>query len=187
MQSESFSKFIKSIKTGYIILSVLFCICGILILVNPGVSTVTLCYALGAIMVVFGIVKILGYFLRDHYRYVFQYDLAFGFLLVILGLIVLFHPFGVLTLFHTILGILFLTDGLFKIQLSIDMKSLWVSKWWLILVFALLTVMLGVLMILHPQGSAVFLTALLGISLLAEGILNLCTILYAARTKKYQQ
>lgn len=186
MKLEPFQNFIKSVKTSYIILSVLFCLCGILILINPEVSTITLCYALGIIMILFGIVKIFGYFSKSYYRYIFQYDLAFGILLLTLGILILFHPFGILTIFYTIFGILFLTDGLFKVQIAIDAKNLNIQQWWLILVFSILTGILGLLMLLRPLKSATFITTLLGISLLAEGILNLCTVLFAARSKKYR-
>lgn len=185
MQSEPFNELLKSLKTGYIVLSILFCICGISILLNPTVSTITLCYILGFLIISFGIIKICGYFSRNYYRYVFQYDLAFGILIIILGIIILFHPYGILTLFHTLLGILFLMDGLFKIQLAVDTKTFGIKQWWLVFIFAILAVILGILMILQPLKSAAFIAILLGITLLAEGILNLCTIFFASKLREY--
>ena len=43
----------------------------------------------GCMMIGFGAVKLMGYFSRDLYRLAFQFDLAYGILLIVLGLIVL--------------------------------------------------------------------------------------------------
>ena len=68
----------KAAKIGYIILSVLYCVLGILLITMPELSITALGILLGIGMIVFGIVKIVGYFSKDLFRLAFQYDLAFG-------------------------------------------------------------------------------------------------------------
>ena len=46
----------------------------------------------GIILILFGIVRLIGFFSKDLYRLAFQYDLAFGILMVTLGIIMLVHP-----------------------------------------------------------------------------------------------
>lgn len=82
----------KIAKIGYIVVSVLFCIAGILFIALPEISTKIVGIEIGIAAIVFGIVKLIGYFSKDLYRLAFQFDLEFGILMVVLGTIVLFHP-----------------------------------------------------------------------------------------------
>ena len=153
----------------------------------PGFSTSALGIVCGAVMILFGIVKLVGYFSRDLYRLAFQYDLACGCLLILLGLVMLLRPDSLLNFICVALGIYILTDGLFKIQISVDAKRFGLRGWWLILVEAILAALLGLTMIFRVTDSARVLTVLLGVSMLAEGILNLSTVITAVKIVKHQQ
>ena len=83
-----------------------------------------------------------------------------------------------------ILGIVVLADGLLKIQTSLDARRFGLQTWWLILVMAILAGIAGMLLMLRPSQSAQVLTGLMGISLLAEGILSLCVALCAVKVMK---
>ena len=48
-------------KTGYIIMSAVFCVVGVLFIALPAQSAVVIGRALGIAMVVFGIIKLVGY------------------------------------------------------------------------------------------------------------------------------
>ena len=82
----------RAAKTGYIIMSVLLCVLGVVLFVWPGVSVAVIGELLGIGMIVFGAVKVAGYLSRDLFRLAFQYDLAFGVLLIALGIVTLTHP-----------------------------------------------------------------------------------------------
>lgn len=176
----------KAAKIGYIILSVLYCALGILLITMPELSITALGILLGIGMIVFGIVKIVGYFSKDLFRLAFQYDLAFGGLLIALGIIVLVNPEHLLSFFCIVMGIAVLCDGLFKIQIAIDSKPFGISTWWLILLFAVITVAAGVLLIIRPAQAARVLMVFLGISMLADGILNLIVALFTVKIIDHQ-
>ena len=176
----------KTAKIGYIILSVLYCVLGILLITMPELSITALGILLGIGMIVFGIVKIVGYFSKDLFRLAFQYDLAFGGLLIALGIIVLVNPEHLLSFFCIVMGIAVLCDGLFKIQIAIDSKPFGISTWWLILLFAVITVAAGVLLIIRPAQAARVLMVFLGISMLADGILNLIVALFTVKIIDHQ-
>ena len=50
----------------------------------------------------------------------FQYDLAFGILLIALGAVILLKPEGALDFIFAALGIAIFSDGLFKVQIALD-------------------------------------------------------------------
>ncbi|MGI5856770.1 MAG: HdeD family acid-resistance protein [Candidatus Merdivicinus sp.] len=178
---------IQTAKTGYLIVSAALCVLGVLLMVFPGISARALCYILGGILTVYGIIKMVGYFSRDLYRLAFQYDLASGSLITALGVIMLLVPDGVISVTHTVIGILILADGLFKIQIAIDARRFGVGKWWLITIFAILTGIAGLLLILHPFAGAEAAVILLGAALLAEGILSFSVALCAVKIIRHQQ
>ena len=126
----------KIAKIGYIVVSVLFCIAGILFIALPEISTKIVGIEIGIAAIVFGIVKLIGYFSKDLYRLAFQFDLEFGILMVILGTIVLFNPENLMAFIAAAFGIAILFDGLFKIRIALDSKRFGIKDWWLIFSFA---------------------------------------------------
>lgn len=177
----------KTAKTGYIVLSILFCLLGTVLLVKPAVSILLAGRFLGVCMVAFGVVKLVGYFSKDLFRLAFQYDLAFGILTIALGLIVLAKPDATLRFLCAIMGVSVLSDGLFKLQIAIDARTFGIRRWWLILVLALASGTLGVGLILHPGEGSLALTVLMGLSLIAEGALNLCVAVCTVKIVSYQK
>lgn len=174
-------------KAGYIVMSLVFCGAGVLFIVKPELSAMVVSRALGAAMIVFGLIKLVGYFSKDLFRLAFQYDLGFGLLLIALGILALAKPAGALDFIFIALGVAILTDGLFKLQIAVDSKRFGISTWWLTLVLAVITGVVGLALVFRPWDSARLLTILLGAALLAEGILNLCVAVSTVKIVSYQQ
>ena len=174
-------------KTGYIIMSAVFCVVGVLFIALPAQSAVVIGRALGIAMVVFGIIKLVGYFSRDLFRLAFQYDLEFGILLIALGVISLLRTGNVMDFICVTMGVAILADGLFKIQISVDARRFGISSWWTVLLLAITAGGVGLLLIFRPWESVQVLTVLLGIALLAEGILNLCVAVSTVKIVMNQQ
>ncbi len=161
-------------KTGYIVMSTVFCLAGLIFIIHPDVSATFLGYLLGISMIVFGTIKIIGYYSKDLYRLAFQYDLEFGMVLIVIGAIVVAKPFDVLNFIFIAIGIVILSDSLFKIRIALDAKKFGINAWWIITAFAVISALIGILLVIRPWESAKMLTVLLGISFLSEGVLNLC-------------
>ena len=167
----------KVAKIGYIFISAALCFFGILLIVDPEISLAAFGIITGVCLIVFGVIKIVGYLSKDLYRLAFQYDLAFGILMIALGIMVILEPDNVIETICIAVGIAFFMDGLLKIQFAIDAKTFGISKWWLILSVAILAGVVGVLLIFRTSESARTLMIFLGISLLMDGIMNLITVL----------
>lgn len=170
---------IRAARMGYLLISVLLCVQGTALIAFPDCSAILLCRLGGGVMALFGAVKIIGYCSRDLYRLAFQFDLAFGMLLMTLGVILIVRTNRMINLMFMMMGICVLADALLKVQISIDAKAFGIGKWWLIFSMAILTAIAGVLLVLRPFESAQAVMVLLGTALIAEGVLNLITILNA--------
>ena len=141
----------------------------------------------GIMLIAFGIVKLLGYFSKDLYRLAFQFDLAFGILLMTLGAIILAKPERAMSFVCLMLGVAILADGLFKLQTALDAKEFGLRSWWAILALAVLAGLIGAVLALHPTESAVVMTLLAGASMIVEGVLNLCVALFAVKVVHNQR
>ena len=111
-------KQLKLVKNIYIVMSLLFCV-------------------LGIFLILYGAIKISGYFTRDAFCLAFQFDLAFGILLMAVGVILIARKNFAVDLIFSVFGILILADALFKIQMSVDAKRFGLALWWQILLVAL--------------------------------------------------
>lgn len=180
-------KMMKAAKIGYIIMSLLFCGFGLCLILMSGMLAPVIAVIFGVLLILFGIVKLIGYFSRDLFRLAFQYDLALGLFLIVLGMVTILRTDHVMVFIGVVTGIYALVDGLLKIQISLDAKIFGLGLWWLILVSAILAGVTGCFLIFRPMESARILVILLGICFLAEGVLNLVTVLTAVKIIRYQQ
>ena len=80
-------KQLKLVKNIYIVMSLLFCVLGIFLMARPKSSVKMLCVLMGIMLIMYGAIKISGYFTRDAFCLAFQFDLAFGILLMAVGVI----------------------------------------------------------------------------------------------------
>lgn len=181
------TKIIRAAKIGYIILSAIFCGLGILLMADPRMSVTLIGDIVGIVLVAFGIIKLVGYFSKDLYRLAFQFDLAFGILLIAMGLVLLIKPESAMNILCIILGIEIIADGLFKVQTSLDARRFGLNTWWLILSLAIIAGAIGAVLIFYPSESVRALTWVLGLSLLVEGVLNLCVALCAIKIIEHQR
>lgn len=176
----------KTAKIGYIAVSAQLCALGILLICRPSLSANLIGTVCGILMLIFGVVKFVGYFSKDLYRLAFQYDLVSGILLMVFGIIILLRPSSLMNFVTIVLGLYILADGVFKIQIAVDSKKFGLSRWWAILVPALICVVFGAMLIFFPAGTRAV-TVIMGIDLLAEGLLNICTVICAVKIVKNQK
>ena len=173
---------IRTAKIGYIVMSLALCAFGIILIVMPDISAKILGIVCGIMITAFGCVRLIGYFSKDLYRLAFQYDLPLGILLIILGIIMLARPGSLMTFVCVSVGLYILTDSLFKIRISAGLR-----EWWLILAMAVIAAVCGLLLLIRPGEGSKLLVTVLGISLLAEGIMSLATVLTAVKIIRHQQ
>lgn len=180
-------KAIRVAKIGYVFMSALLCILGVFLLVGAQPLIENIKVISGTMMIIFGIVKLIGYFSKDLYRLAFQYDLAFGILLIGLGVVMFFKTQDTVNFICTTLGISILTDGLFKIQISIDSKIFGIKLWWLIFILACLTCIVGIRLVAQSSSDTQFILSLIGVSLITEGVLSMSTVLTAVKIIQHQK
>ncbi len=177
---------IRAAKIGNILLSAMTSVLGIVLVVFPGVSSEVMMRILGAEAILFGAAKIAGYFSKDLYRLAFQFDLELGIALIAIGTVALLHPVKTLGMMTEAVGLFTLIDGLFKSKIALEAKRFGLSYWWSIMAFGIISCVIGAGVIARPSESVAVMTVLTGISLIADGVMNLTVALETVKIIKRQ-
>ena len=85
------------------------------------------------------------------------------------------------------LGILILTDGLFKVQIAVEARTFGIRQWPLLLAAALVTACFGCVLIFRPSLQVQLMGRLLGVSLILDAILNTITMLTTVKIIRSQR
>ena len=177
-------KHLKHIKGTYLLLTLLLILAGLALLLFPGVSSELICYVLGGLSVVYGIVKLAGYFSKDPYRLAFQFDLGLGILCIVLSLVLIFCQRFILSLLPTIVGIFTVVSGVFKVQTSLEARRFGMGKWGWLLAMAIVTIVLGVVLLIHPFQAAMLVVRFMGLAIVFGAVEDLITTAYTVNTKR---
>lgn len=172
-------KKLKIARFGYVAISIVFYFTAVLCLFSRKLPPTTICILCGVTLLAYGAVKITGYFSEDLFCLAFRYDLAFGILTAVLGIIVLAKYAQAAVWVAPGIGWFALLDSVLKIQMSEEAKKFGLKKWILIFIIAAVTGVLSVILIFQgtTQASATYiLTALI---LFAEGVMNDCVVKFA--------
>ena len=171
---------LRYVKNGMLILSIVFIALGLLLLVMPQTSLLWICYAFGAVVLITGVVCLVQYVRIRGSGFAAPFFLVAGVITAALGLFTLARPEVVASFLPVVFGIFILVDGFGRIGTAVDLARRQGDKWWLMLLFSLLSIALGILLLVNPFGAAVSVVMLCGVLLIIEGVVNLSCVVYTA-------
>ncbi len=174
-------------KYGSIALSVLFMTAGVMMIIQPEISAGILEIVFSVALILLGAIKLIGFFSKDLYRLAFQYDLQFGCIFIVIGLVTLFRPGDTVVILCALLGICLMIDSLFRIRTSLDARAFGIRNWWLTLILAAVTGLAALMLVIRPAEGARLLVRLLGIAFFTEGALNLASAVSMVKIVKHQK
>ena len=169
----------KRIKWAYLLVSVFFIALGVLLVLRPDTSMIYFCRFLGGVAVLFGLARIIGYFVRELDGVGLRYDFATGAFAVVAGAFLIWRAPEVGEVMSVVIGLFILVDCVFKLQVAMDSKRMGARSWWITLLFTCVSLVLGLLLIFDTFKGQQVLSIMMGIALVADGLQNLCTVIYA--------
>ena len=175
---------LKKLKKNIVISAVLCIVLGIVLVVWPDMSMQIACAAIGGVLLVGGVVRLVEYFvLRDGSMYA-QINLIMGIVLAVVGVWIVLKPDKVLAIIPIIIGIVIVLHGLNNLQQAITLCKEKYDKWWVALILGLLTVGFGVLLICRPFAALDTVVMLIGIFLIYDGLSDIWIVSRIYRTAK---
>lgn len=178
------SAIVKSAKIMHLCSAVIFLVAGLLLALvpdfdNSGFFRNTV---VGVASIIIGATGIYGYFSNDMYRLAFQQDFALGIFNVIFGVLLIINPVQLSVLLPTAVSILTILDGGNKSQMALEGKNFGISKWYWVLVSAVLEIVAGLVLILLAYHE-LDVRAWMGIAMGLVGIVNFWTTMYTVRIR----
>ena len=170
----------KKLKWNLILMSALYLGLGIFLLLVPGTALNVVCYALGAVVLVCAVVQLVRYFAVERGVFQSQLTLISGLVCLGLGAFLIIRSDIVVRILPIVFGLFVIFDSLGRIQNALELRRCQYSSWKGFLLLALLSIVLGVVMIVDPFGAMETLVMAIGIILILEGTLNLLSALYTA-------
>lgn len=148
---------------------------GVVLIWWPDRSINFLCMLLGVSIFITGIIYILGWLARRR-EGVPAFFVLPGVILCALGVWLMTSPNSVIMLIQYIFGAILIFHGLVDFQGAFALVRQGWSRWWMDLLFALLTVCLGGLILFNPFGTFAALVILIGAALIFDGVSDLWII-----------
>ncbi len=171
---------LRYVKNGMLVLSIAFIALGLLLLIMPETSLLWLCYAFGAVVLITGIVCLVQYARLRGSGFAAPFFLVAGVITAALGLFTLAQPQVVASFLPVVFGLFILIDGCSRIGTAVELARRQADRWWLVLLFSVLSIALGILLLVNPFGAAVSVVMLCGVLLIIEGAVNLACVVYTA-------
>ncbi len=170
---------IQDMKHNYFINAVIMVILGIVLVIWPHILGVMLCYLLGGALIVMGVFQLISFLRGERLGFYNKFVMMMGIVLVLLGIWICAQPRIVLSIIPVVVGIIVLIHGLMDIQYTLDIKKAGSEKWWIALIAAALTLIVGLLLMLNPFTAYEITMVLLGVAMLYDGGSDLALLLFS--------
>lgn len=163
-------KFFTKLKWEKLVTAIVAIVLGIVFVADPNGSGDAVCKVAGVAMIVLAATMLIRYFTSAQ---LFPENLIFSAVLLLLGIFFIAKSGVVMTVLGLFFGIFLVIDGASKVRDGIDAAKAKMQGWWIWFILALLTIVLGILVMF---GESVM--TLLGVSLIVDGVSDIVTTLW---------
>ena len=174
---------IKKSMRGMLVYTIIMLVVGIIFAVNPATSINVMTGFIAIIAMLLG-----GYFVFDYIRTpkenkLLSFSLAFGIVLFGIGLFIFLKRDALINFITVLIGIALIVKAIYKVQIALNIRKL-TKAWKYNLLVALLTLTMGCVLVIYPEGSAETFLRLIGILIACGAIGELVESAYVMGTIK---
>lgn len=173
----------KHFKLMFTFLSAGYILLGLFLLLMPDLANRLLCYIMGGIAVIMGLMRVAFFFTKDDVAEASRNDLAVGVVFLALGVYLFTQPGGLLSLLPVVLGFAILYDSVIKATLCFDLRQAKFKAWWVLLLLSCVTLAASILLVANPFGIDVA-RIYFGCTLVGDGVVNLVVLLFTLFFRK---
>ena len=164
-------QFFKKIGWSSIITSLGFAILGLIIAYNPNTTFQIISNVLGAILIAYGVIKILEYLKMKDINSLYSTEVSFGIIAVLLGIVVIICSDMIEAMIRVLIGIWIVYSGCMRFVLAIKLQKfdsdnrIWIPG----LIIAIIMLICGMYII--TSTGAIIMT--IGIFMVIYGVLDI--------------
>ena len=160
------------LRTDNKLVCVLMIIVGIILLSWPGFVMNTVAVIIGAALLLCGVVCVVTWY-RGRAKGESWMTLLEGGIMALVGIILLLAKGAVFNILPVVIGILIIINGVVNLAQALDQKRLNYRRWAVSLALAILTIVLGLMVLFNPFSTNKLLIMAVGIVAIYNGVSNL--------------
>lgn len=161
---------LKKIKTNVVISALFGIVLGVVLVIWPGMSIQITCMAIGAVLILNGISRLVNFIFGRDGTLFSQMNLVMGIIITVIGVYILLQPAKVIAIIPILVGIIIIIHGVNNLQQAVSLCKSQYDKWWIALILGLVTVGFGILLICNPFQAIDTLVMFIGLFLIYDGI-----------------
>lgn len=179
--------FLKGLKANYTVSAILCVLLGLVLLIWPGTTMQIVCMALGIVLLAYGIIQIAIYLFIRERTIMLQGMLLLGIIFAVIGAWILLKPEMIIMAVPVIVGVLIVIHGLHNIVQAIALQKDGYERWWLALLFGVLTVVFGGVLIYNPFEAVELVVRLIGVFLIYDGLSDIWILSRVFKVKREKE
>ena len=164
--------YIKKYNRYNILISLALIILSIFLIADPTTSLNTITIIIGVIVGITGLVELITYFTSPQEVKAFSLKLIVGVITTILGVVIIINAQTINTILSWVIGAWIIIESIIKLQIAFSLKDLSNTSWKTVVIFSIITFIIGLVIILNPFATLMAVGKICGIMLLISEILN---------------
>ena len=164
--------------------ALLFGIAAILMIIKPVAILTALTFVIGIALVLFGLYRTIAGFVVSRDAGGGWFDVLFGLLTVVLGVLFCIYPVGSVAAIVYIFVILFMLRALLSLIFSINMIRARVGHYWFDLIMSIILIGLAIFLMFYPMAGAVVMIYYLAVTLLLYAAADVYMYIEILRLKR---
>lgn len=164
---------IKKKEIKGIFISILLILLSVFIIMRPNEIITNLIKVIGIVLILIGTIDFMNYFRSPEDERLINYGLLKGLMELSIGILFIFKGEILRDLFFIIIGLIIIFINVSKLQISLSLKEIEYSNWFLGVIISSLAIILGIVIILNPFETTEIVVITSGIILLISEISNI--------------
>ena len=159
-------------------------VCGILLILLGNLALKVTAYALAGLMILSAVWMIITYLRSSTLEKITGYHLGGGLALLLSGILLAFSPEYLKDFLPFVWGLAMLFGAFMKVQYAFGEKLLGIEKWWIMLIFAAISLAIGCLSLTDPAFLGGSRALVIGILLILEAVLDVVVFIMINKALK---
>lgn len=164
-------------KSFSFINSLLFLLLGIIMLVIPGSISNIICYFIGSVIIIYGIINVVSYSKIVEKNSLSKVLLIIAIACILFGMFILARPKTFASIIPFVAGIFMLIESISKLKEAIILKNNNFSKWWMVLLFFIELFVFSIILIVNPFSAIEITIRFIGLIFIVNSLSDMWTYL----------
>lgn len=147
---EYLEKILKKTGWGSLISSIIFAILGIILIAKPEETVKFVSYILGGIFALIGIIRTINYIITKGKYDIYNDDMFFGIIAIILGIITICYSRQIGNIFRILIGVWIVYSSIVRMNIAFKFKILEDKTWIFSLGIAIIMLVCGIYITCNP-------------------------------------